>query len=119
MSPHDIHTDIAESILEHAESISRLDGAGLDPVAYAAAYASHVNAIRLLAVPHMDPQPDRELMRRLKQLSGTVPGVQVRLADGAIQLIVDAARNQHRFKLWNREQMRKNEEEDEEDGEAG
>src|SRR3970040_2969736 len=58
---HNVHTEIAESILEHAEAITRLDADGMDPAAYDAAIASHVGAMRLLAVPHMDPQPDRKL----------------------------------------------------------
>lgn len=112
-SNHNAHTDIAASILEHAEAITRLDADSMDPAAYEAAVAGHVRAMRLMAVPHIDPQPDRELLRNLKDLSASTPGVYVQLADGAIQLIVDAARRQHKFKLWNRRQLEKNEEEDE------
>lgn len=112
MSSHrEICSEIAESILEHAESITRLDARGTDAAAYETAYAGHVSAMRLLALPHMDPQPDLELVRRLKSLSRGVPGVQVQLADGAIELIIDGAR-QHRIKLWNRRQLQKNEEDD-------
>lgn len=114
---HNAYTDVATAILEHAESITRLDADGMGQAAYDAAVAGHVNAVRLLAVPHMDPQPDRELLRNLKNLSARTPGVYVQLADGAIELIVDAARRQHKFKLWNRRQLDKNEEEDEFDGE--
>ena len=114
---HNVYTEIAESILEHAEAITRLDADGMDDVAYEAAYASHVNAMRLLAVAHMDPLPDRELVRKLKSLSGNMPGVYVQLADGAVELIVDAANKQHRFKLWNRQQLLKNEDDDEFNGE--
>lgn len=113
---HSVHTDIAESILEHAEAITRLDADGMDPIAYDAAVSSHVGAMRLVAVPHMDPQPDRELIRKLRSLSGAIPGVYVQLVDGAIQLIVDAASRQHKIKLWNRQQLQRNEEEDEFDG---
>lgn len=117
MSNHNsVQTDIAESILEHAEAITRLDADGMDPPAYDAAVASHVGAMRLVAVPHMDPQPDRELVRKLRTLSGAVPGVHVQLVDGAIQLIVDAASRQHRIKLWNRQKLSKNEEDDDCDG---
>jgi len=114
---HNVHTEIAESILEHAEAITRLDADGMDPAAYDAAVASHVSAMRLLAVPHMDPQPDRKLVRELRSLSGNIPGVHVQLADGSIQLIVDTASRQHKIRLWNRQQFLKNEEEDEFDGE--
>lgn len=107
-----ICTDIAESILEHAAAITRLNASTMGDAAYEAAYVSHVNAIRLVAVAHVDPHPDRELVRKLKALSGNVPGVFVHLADGAIQLIVDTGTMQHKFKLWTREQLRKNEEDE-------
>ncbi|HEY5613538.1 MAG TPA: hypothetical protein VIK70_08095 [Lysobacter sp.] len=113
---HNVHTEIAESILEHAEAITRLDADGMGEAAYDDAVASHVSAMRLLAVPHMDPQPDRELVRKLRSLSGNIPGVYVQLADGSIQLIVDTAIRQHKIRLWNRQQFLKNEEEDEFDG---
>lgn len=112
MSNPNIYTDIAESILEHAAAITRLDANGMGEAAYETAYASHVNAMRLLAVAHVDPQPDRELVRKLKTLSGNMPGVYVQLADGAIQLIIDTASKQHKFNLWTRQQLLKNEEED-------
>lgn len=113
MSSHrDVCTEIAESILEHAEAITRLDARGMDAAAYAAAYAGHVSAMRLLALPHMDPQPDLELVRRLKSLSRNVSGVQAQFADGAVQLIIDAVHRQHRLQLWNRRQFQKNEEDD-------
>lgn len=110
--PTNICTDIAESILEHAAAITRLDAKGMGEAAYEATYASHANAMRLLAVTHVDPHPDRELVRNLRALSGNVPGVFVQLADGAIQLIIDTASKQHKFKLWTRQQILKNEEED-------
>ena len=75
-------------------------------------YADSADAIRLLAVSHVDPQPDREFVRELRTKSGQVPGVFVQFADGAIELVVDAVRRQHRFPLWNREQLLKNEEPD-------
>ena len=115
-SDPNIHTDIAMSILEHAESIGRLDAAGMSPTAYDAAVATHVSAMRVLAVPHMDPQPDRELVRQLRALLDRTPSVQMRLADGGVLLIVDAVRRQHTFKLWNRQQFARNEEDDEFDG---
>lgn len=106
-----IYADIADAILEHAAAITRLDG-DMKHAGYAAAYSSHVDAIRLLAVSHVDPRPDREFVRELKTRSGQVPGVFVQFADGAIELVVDAVRRQHRFHLWNREQLLKNEEPD-------
>lgn len=108
----DIYTEIAESILEHAAAITRLDANAIGDAAYEAAYVGHVNSIRLVAVAHVDPHPDRELVRKLKALSGGVPGVFVHIADGAIQLIIDTATMQHKFKLWTRQQIKKNEEDE-------
>ena len=105
-----IQADIADAILEHAAAITRLDGVGIEPAAYAAAISSHVAAIRLLAVSHVDPWPDREFVRELRTRSGLVPGVFVQFADGAVELIVDAVRRQHRLQLWTRAQLLKNEE---------
>lgn len=112
MSNSNIHTDLAEAILEHAAAVTRLDARGMGDAAYEATYASHVSAMRLIAVEHVDPHPDRELVRKLKALSGNVPGVFVQFADGAIQLIIDTASKQHKFKLWTRQQLLRNEEED-------
>ena len=112
-----LYTDIAESILEHAQAITRLpagrpDAGGRDGTAYELAFARHVNAMRVLAVAYIDPLPDRELVRALKTLSSDVPGVFVQLADGAIELIVDNPGRQHKVKLWNRQQLLKNEQDD-------
>jgi hypothetical protein len=111
-STPNIYTDIAESILEHAASITRLDAEVMGDAAYEATYASHVNAIRLIAVTHVDPHPDRELVRQLKALSGNVSGVFVQLTDGALQLIIDTVSMQHKFKLWTQRQILKNEEDE-------
>ena len=108
-----VYTELAESILEHAEAIARLDAGHMDDAAYQAAYADHVAAMRLLAVPHMDPQPDFELVRKLRTLSGNFEGVFVHLADGAVQLIIDSVGRQHKVKLWNRRQFERNEEDEE------
>lgn len=112
MSKSSIYTDIAESILEHAAAVASLDARAMGGVAYDAAYASHVSAMRLIAVAHVDPQPDREFVRNLRIQSGNVPGVFVQLDDGAIRLVIDTASQQHRFNLWTHRQLLKNEEED-------
>ena len=122
MSTPNVHTEVAESILEHAQAINRLYAARLDAGGsgdgdYASACAGHVNAMRVLAVPYIDPLPDRELVRALRMLVADVPGVFVHLADGAIELIVDNPARQLKVKLWNRVQLLKNEEEDEFEGE--
>lgn len=111
-SDSDIHGDIALSILEHADAIGRLDRAGMGPDAYDAAVSTHVSAMRLMAVPHMDPQPDRQLVRKLGEFSGRTAGVHVRLAEGAILVIVDGASRQHTIRLWNREQFERGEEDE-------
>jgi hypothetical protein len=112
MSSSNVYTDIAESILEHAGSIARLDSRAIGDAAYDATVAGHVHAMRLLAVEHVDPQPDRELVRKLKALAGDFPGVFVQLSDGAIQLVIDSLSRQHKFKLWTRKQMARNEEDE-------
>lgn len=112
MSSPDIYTDLAESILEHAAVISRLDADAVGAAEYEATYASRVRAIRLVAVAHVDPHPDRELVRALRTVSGDFPGVSVQLVDGALRLIVDSASRQHRFNLWTRQQLLKDEEEE-------
>ena len=50
MSQTGIYTEVAESILEHATTIARLDADALGADEYAAAYATRVHAIRLVAV---------------------------------------------------------------------
>lgn len=111
-----IYQDLAESILEHAEGIARLDAARMDAAAYDSMYADHVAAMRSLAVPYVDPQPDFELVRKLRSLSGDFDGVFVHTVDGALELIIDNASRQHKVKLWNRRQYERNEEEDEPSG---
>jgi hypothetical protein len=112
MSSSNIYTDVAESILDHAASIARLDSRAMGGAAYDTAVAGHVHAMRLLAVEHVDPQPDRELVRKLKALAGDFPGVFVQLSDGAIQLVIDTASRQHKVKLWTRRQLLRNEEDE-------
>ena len=107
-----IHTDVVEAILEHAESIGRIGGDTADD---REARARHVEALRLLALPHVDPQPDRGFMRELRTRSGGVDGVYVRLVDGAVQLVIDSAAGLQRVKLWTRRQLLENEEDDDGD----
>ena len=116
MSQTGICTEVAESILEHATAIARLDADALGAEEYDATYATRVHAIRLVAVSYVDPHPDRELVRQLRALSGDVPGVFVHLVDGAVELIVDSASRQHKFKVWTRRQLMKNEEDETDDG---
>lgn len=108
---NDPHAEIADAIVEHAQSISRLDS-DMGARAYQAAYTSHVQAMRLLAVAHMDPQPDRQFVRHLRNVSASADGVFVHMVDGAIELVIDTASKQHKVRLWNRRQLLKGEEED-------
>ncbi len=110
MSDNETLVEIAEAVLEHAQSITRLDGQ-MGAAAYVAAYSSHVRAMRLLAVAHMDPQPDRQFVRNLRNLSANAVGVFVHMSDGGVELVIDTASRQHKVKLWNRRQLLKGEEE--------
>ena len=110
MSHSTICTETAESILEHAAAMARLDVDALGAEGYKAACETRIRAIRLIAVSHVDPQPDRELVRQLRGLSADVPGVFVHLVDGEVEVIVDSASAQHAFTLWTHRQMRADEE---------
>ena len=112
MSQAGVYTEVAESILEHAAAIVRLDADTLGADEYETAYATRVRSIRLVAMSYVDPQPDRELVRQLRTLSADVPGVFVHLVDGEVELIIDSASSQHAFKLWTRKQMQRNEEDE-------
>lgn len=109
MSHSTICTETAESILEHAAAMARLDADALGAEGYKAACETRIRAIRLIAVSHVDPQPDRELVRQLRGLSADIPGVFVHLVDGEVEVIVDSASAQHAFTLWTHRQMRADE----------
>lgn len=106
-----VYEDLAESILEHAEAIARLDAGRADEAAYESTCADHVAAMRSLAAPHMEPQPDMSLVRTLKSRSRDFTGVFVALVDGVVQLTIDAADRQHKVKLLSRKHL-ENEEQD-------
>lgn len=102
MSPNP-YTDTAESIIEHACAITRLDAEALGEAVYAERVAGHVHAMRVLATPHVDPALDRAFFKELKAVSARTDGVFVRFADGVANVIVDNATGtrlrQHRFDL--------------------
>lgn len=104
------YTDTAQSIVEHAEALSRLDSRGVPADDYARAVDVLVHAMRVLGVSHVDPWPDRAFLKELRQRAAGVPGVSVHMEQGAIELIVDAVRQQHVFRLWNAKQLRDGEE---------
>lgn len=100
MSPNP-YTDTAESIVEHACAIARLDASELGEAACAGAVADHVHAMRVLATAHVDPVLDRAFFKELKAVSSRADGVFVHFADGVAGVIVDSATGggQHRFDL--------------------
>jgi len=100
------YSDTADAIVEHAEAMTRLDARRLDAAAFDAAVAEHQHAIRVLAVSHIDPLADRTFFKALKAASLRVPGVFAHIPDGIIELIVDTARGQRRFELWNARELR-------------
>lgn len=102
----DSHVETAESIVEHAEAMTRLDASRLDRAAFEAAIAERVHAIRLLAVAHVEPRADRAFFRALKAATLAVPGVFVHLPEGVVELLVDTPRGQVRFELWNAAELR-------------
>jgi len=93
------YTETTDAIVEHAISITRLDGRRLDQSEYDARYAHHVHAMRLLAAPHVDPSLDRAFLKAMTAAAAGVHGVAVRLVEGSLGVIVDSADRQHRFGL--------------------
>ena len=98
--------EVAESIIEHAEAITRLDRAEVGPRAYGQALDTLVHTIRVLAVPHVGRSVDRAFYKAIKAASMPVPGVGVELQDGVIAFRVDTRTRQHAFELLNAEQLR-------------
>jgi hypothetical protein len=100
--------ETAQSVIEQAHAIARLDPARTGARAYAAAVADHVRAARVLAAPHVDPALDRAFHRALQSAAAPSEGVFVHFADGIAQLIVDprcAGACQHRFDLLSPRQI--------------
>jgi hypothetical protein len=87
------YAETAESILEHAESMTRLDR-HLSARQWAAQLGDHERAIRVLAAPHVAPAVDLAFLRALKAASAGVQGAFVHLQAGAIELLVDTPRGQ-------------------------
>lgn len=103
MSPY---SEIADALVEHAEAMTRLDAKRLDAAAFDAAVAEHVHAIRVLAVSHVDPVADRAFFKAIKAASLRAAGVFVHIPDGIVEFLVDTARGQRRFALWNARELR-------------
>lgn len=115
MSPNP-YTDTAESIVEHACAITRLDAHALGEAAYAERVAGHVHAMRVLATAHVDPTLDRAFFKALQAVSARADGVFVRFADGVVNVIVDNTGGQrprqHRFDLLSPAQIERRGDED-------
>lgn len=107
------YTDTAESIVEHACAITRLDARTLGEPAYAEAVAGHVHAMRVLATAHVDPMLDRAFFKELKSVSTRADGVFVHFVDGVVNVIVDGRTRQHRFDLLSPSQIERRGEDDE------
>lgn len=103
-----LYDDTAQSILEHAEALARLDAAG-PARAYEAAVEHHVQAIRVLALSHIDPRPDRAFYKALKAATAGRAEVFVEWVDDSIRVTVEGRGRRHRFTLWNRSQMTRGE----------
>ena len=99
-------TEIADAIVDHAEAMTRLDARRLEAAAFDTAVDEHVHAIRVLAVPHIDPLADRAFFKALKAASMRAQGVFVHIPDGIVEFLVDTARGQRRFELWNARELR-------------
>lgn len=98
-------TEIAESIVEHAEALARLDPA-MPARAWNTQFAAHVHAIRVLAAPHVAPRLDLAFYRDLRQAAGRVEGVFVHLRGSTAEFLVDTGRGQQKFELWSPQQLR-------------
>ncbi|MFC0676767.1 hypothetical protein ACFFGH_02720 [Lysobacter korlensis] len=106
MSSDNSYAETAESILEHAEAITRLDPRGTEPAdAYDEAYRRHVHAMRVLAAPHVDPSLDRVFLKELRTAFAGGSGASVHFEDGIVHVIVDSAHRQHRFDLLSPSQI--------------
>ena len=64
------------------------------------------HSIRVLAVSHIDPLADRAFFKAIKAATARAPGVYVHIPDGIIEFLVDTARGQQRFELWNAKELR-------------
>lgn len=106
------YTETAESIVEHACAITRLDALALGETAYADAVAGHVQAMRVLAAAHVDPTLDRGFFKELRSAATRADGVFVHFVDGAVNIIIDARTRQHRFDLLSPAQIERRGEDD-------
>lgn len=102
VNPHD---DLADSIIEHAEAMARLDP-HLSARAWNEALAGHVRAIRVLAAAWVGAGVDRPFYKALKAASLRAEGVFVHTPGGRVEFLVDTRRGQHRFDLLSTRELR-------------
>ena len=102
MSAHD---DVADSIVEHAASLARLDP-HMPARAWADAVATHIRTIRLLAAAYVGPSVDRPFYKALKAATLQAEGVFVHMPGGRVEFLVDTRRGQQRFELLSTQELR-------------
>jgi hypothetical protein len=99
------HQDTAESMIEHARSLARLDP-HMPARAWTTAVAAHVRTIRLLGAPHVEGAIDRPFYKALKAASLEAEGVFVHTPGGRVEFLVDTRRGQQRFDLLSPQALR-------------
>lgn len=102
--------EVADSIIEHAEAMTRLDRGDIGPRAYGVAVDTLIHTIRVLAVPHIGRSIDRAFYKAIKAASMPAPGVSVELQDGVVTFRIDTRTRQHAFELLNAQQLRESRE---------
>lgn len=102
MSTHD---DVADSIVEHAAALARLDP-HLPARAWTEAVATHIRTIRVLAAAFIGASIDRPFYKALKAATLQVDGVFVHTPAGRVEFLVDTKRGQQRFDLLSVHELR-------------
>lgn len=92
-------TEVAESIVEHAVALTRLDRRQQPARTWQATFDEHVQAIRLLAAPHLAAGVDRTFLKALQRTAQRADGVFVHLPGEEIEILVDTRADQLRFAL--------------------
>ncbi|GAB2510567.1 hypothetical protein [Lysobacter humi (ex Lee et al. 2017)] len=98
--------EVAESIVEHAVALTRLDRREQPARRWQAMFDEHVHAIRLLAAPHLAAGVDRSFLKALQRTAQRADGVFVHLPGDEVELLVDTRAGQLRFTLWSPARLR-------------
>lgn len=99
-------TEVAESIIEHAVALTRLDRRVQPARSWQATFDEHVDAIRLLAAPHLAAGVDRSFLKALQRAAQQVEGVFVHRPDDDVEVMVDTRAGPLRFTLWSPARLR-------------